>query len=365
MLGHLIRKEILDHILSLRFLILSAVGALVIWLSLYSGHTYYRTWLAGYRVAQTASEERIRQIAAAGDHVYLPWEEVGSISYLVHKPPTPLSIFVRGLEPNLGQSIPVQGYRGNKRLKMSHVASEPILGVFPLLDLRLIVQVVLSLFVLLLTYDAVCGEKEAGTLRLAASFPVPKDRLLLGKLVGALIPSMMAFGVPLLLGIAVVLLLPDVAFTDPELVRLGWILVVFVVYLMVFTCVGLFASSVTHRVVTSFVILLAFWTASDEKRDHSTGRHRSGPAAEVQVGLRPTPGAGSCVVLQGEHASPFERSLPGKVWGAEMGCVRYAPVLIPGYLAGRGGAIGPGRCRDSGALGTVFLCGRLCSDVAI
>ncbi len=30
MLGHLIRKEILDHLLSLRFLILSAIGALVI-----------------------------------------------------------------------------------------------------------------------------------------------------------------------------------------------------------------------------------------------------------------------------------------------------------------------------------------------
>jgi len=37
MLRHLIRKEILDHILSFRFLLLSSLGAVIIWASLYDG----------------------------------------------------------------------------------------------------------------------------------------------------------------------------------------------------------------------------------------------------------------------------------------------------------------------------------------
>lgn len=53
MLGHLIRKEILDHISGLRFLILSAVGVLAIWLSLYDWYAYYLDRLRDYRFPQT------------------------------------------------------------------------------------------------------------------------------------------------------------------------------------------------------------------------------------------------------------------------------------------------------------------------
>ncbi len=42
MLGHLIRKEVLDHISGVRFLLLSVFGGLIIWLSLYSGYAYYQ-----------------------------------------------------------------------------------------------------------------------------------------------------------------------------------------------------------------------------------------------------------------------------------------------------------------------------------
>ena len=42
MLSHLTRKEILDQLLSLRFIILSVIVALAIWLSLYDGYAYYQ-----------------------------------------------------------------------------------------------------------------------------------------------------------------------------------------------------------------------------------------------------------------------------------------------------------------------------------
>lgn len=66
MLSHLIRKEILDHILSFRFLVLSITGTLAIWLSLFSGYTYYQLRLRDYRLARSASEERIQQIQVMG-----------------------------------------------------------------------------------------------------------------------------------------------------------------------------------------------------------------------------------------------------------------------------------------------------------
>ena len=256
MLGHLIRKEILDHLLSLRFMILSAIGALMIWLSLFSGYAYYQARLNDYRKAKASAEDRIREMVVAENLT-----EFVSIGHQEHKPPVLLSIFVRGLEPVLGRSVPIRTV-GVQRLNRSPVEVAPILGIFPPLDLDLVVRVILSLFVLLFTYDAVSGEKESGPLRLMASFPVPKDRLLAGKLLGALIPTLAAFGLPLALGIGVMLLMPDISLAGSDLERLGMIMGAFVLYLAAFTCVGLLASCLTTRASTSFVVLLAFWVAA-------------------------------------------------------------------------------------------------------
>ena len=260
MLGNLIRKEILDQIVSARFLILATIGALVIWLSLFSGYLYYQDRLKDHRLAQAAAEERIRQLMVADElDSYNPWRELRR-PHLLTKPPTAMSIFVRGLDPGLARSFQAFGLKAQAMLSPATV--EPRLGYFPPLDLGFTVRVVLSLFVLLFTFDAICGEKEAGRLSLISSFPVPRDRLLVGKLIGALIPTLAAFGIPMLMGLAVVLLVPDVALSGVELLRLFCCYAAFAIYLAAFTCVGLFASSITRRAATSFVILLAFWAVS-------------------------------------------------------------------------------------------------------
>ncbi len=256
MLGHLIRKEILDHILSLRFLILTALGAVMIWICLFVGYTAYRDGLRDYRLSRTLTESHIRYLIESGDPT-----KVVDEAYPVQKPPSVLSIFVRGVEMSLGRTG-FAGGRDIRRLKFSPAADEPLLGVFPALDLAKIVQVVLSLFVLLLTYDAVCGEKEGGTLSLTMSFPVPRGQLLLGKIVGVLLSTFAAFVLPLLLGIAAVLLLPDVQFRESEWVRLGLALLAMGLYIAAFTCAGILGSCLTHRTATSFVILLFFWAGS-------------------------------------------------------------------------------------------------------
>jgi hypothetical protein len=127
-------------------------------------------------MAQAVTEQRIRQITAADGLVRIPWYELNTVGFHEHKPPTAMSIFIRGLDPALGRSISNINTVA-QRLRRSPGEMEWLLGIFPPLDLGLVVQVVWSLFVLLLTYDAVCGEKEAGALRLAASFSVPKYRL--------------------------------------------------------------------------------------------------------------------------------------------------------------------------------------------
>ena len=265
MINHLLRKEILDQFLSLRFLILAALAWLVVGVGFYDGIAHYRSSVNAYREAQTATEERIQQLRDADGRISPTrwyYAELFGQGYLAHKPPSAMSLFVRGLAPVLGRTLRVKGGFTERRLTRSPVAEAPILEFFPSMDLGLVVQVVLSLFVVLLTYDAICGEKETGTLRLIASFPVPRDQILLAKLTGALAAVLTAFGLPLLLGVAVVLALPDVNLTGSELIRLGMIAAVTGVYLATFTCAGLLVSALTHRTATSFVLLLTFWVAA-------------------------------------------------------------------------------------------------------
>ena len=255
MLGHLIRKEILDQLLSKRFIILSSIAAVTIWLCLYNGYGYYQDCVKDYHLAQAMTDEVYDLYAYR-----YSFEELGRIGFKEHKPPTSMSIFIRGLEPILGRSI--SNSWGSDKLIGSPVEAEPVLGVFPTLDLGLVVQVILGLFVLMLTYDAVCGEKEAGTLSLTFSFRVSRHQFLLGKFLGVSIPVLAAFGLPLLLGIAVIAGMPDVKITSDEWVRLLSILATIVLYLSTLMGAGLLASCVSQRSATSFVLLLFFWVAS-------------------------------------------------------------------------------------------------------
>ena len=165
MLAHLIRKEILDHILGHRFLALPGIGVLAISLSLLSGYQYYQERLSDYQTSQKLRDLRLTQIAESQSIVYEPLYEIGHVGFREHKPPLPLAMFVRGLDTDLDQSISIEHFGHVSR---SPVEMDPVLGLFPSLDVGFVVEVLLSLLVLLMTYGAVYGEKERGTLRLTS-----------------------------------------------------------------------------------------------------------------------------------------------------------------------------------------------------
>ena len=69
----------------------------------------------------------------------------------------------------------------------SKYESNPVFSIYGALDLTFIVKIILSLFAILFTYDAIVGEKEKGTLKLTLSNNVPRDLLILGKVIGGFI----------------------------------------------------------------------------------------------------------------------------------------------------------------------------------
>lgn len=260
MLGGLIRKEIAHHLLDYRFVAVFALCALLSALGVYVGTENY---LAQRHEHDTASEARRQWIQGLIDNGNA--RNIGVYGYHWGRPPEVLSPFVYGLSGTFGREVglhyrPLTVRQGLPFFQSSPLELNPALRLFGILDLAFIVKIVLSLAVLLFTYDAVCGEKEEGTLRLTCSFPVSRSVFAAAKMIGSTLAVLLPFIFSFLLACAVMVLTPDFALKEGDWVRIGGIMLVFVLYLSVFAGFGLWASSLTHRRLVAFLGLLGLWS---------------------------------------------------------------------------------------------------------
>lgn len=250
MLTVLIAKEIRDIIGSTKFIITFAVCVVLVLLSFYSGAANYRNARAQYEAAQWENLLRYEGTTE--------WDEVNDMRALL--PPEPLAALVAGVSNDIGGTIEVAA-RGELQAEGSKYAEEPMLASFRLLDLEFLFQVILSLFAIMLGYDAISGEKERGTLRLTFANAVPRATYILGKLIG----SLAALLLPLLGAVALgcgILLLYRMPLDGQDWGRLALIIATGLLYCSVFLALAVMVSAFTRRSANSFLMLLVIWVAA-------------------------------------------------------------------------------------------------------
>ena len=246
MLKLLIEKELRDIVGSTKFTITFAVCAVLILLAFYVGARNYQVSMNEYEAAQAENLKQMDELTS--------WNDVDHRIFLR---PQPLAALVSGVSNDIGRNMEVQT-RGELTTENSRFSEDPLFAVFRFLDLEFIFTVVLSLFAILFGYDAVNGEKERGTLRLAFSNSIPRDKYILGKIIG----SFLALVVPLLVAIFLgFLLLPlfGVPMTGDLWMRLGLIVLSGVMYFSVFLTLSVFISAITEHSSSSFLLLLVAW----------------------------------------------------------------------------------------------------------
>ena len=282
MLRDIIKKEILDHLLSPKFVFMFISCSALILLSVYMGISNYLLDKKEYEASVASVRENLQSQKNGGFAFDL---------IKVYRPPQVLEAIVSGISGATGRmSNPNNSQESH--LAESKYGSNPARTVFGTLDLEFIVRVVLSLFVLLFIYDAISGEREHGTLKLALANNVPRARLLLGKVIGGYVSLILPLLVPLSLGFVMLSLYPGIALTGDDWRRLGCIFLLFLFYLSTFFTLGLFVSSLTARSSTSFFAVLAMWVTLvmviPDLSALTAGRIRPVPAASeisVQKGL--------------------------------------------------------------------------------
>ena len=235
MMKTLIAKEIRTNILSFRFLasfvilfVVVAVTALVL-----AGD--YTRKLDEYSQRQAEIESYLRS--------YAHFNRITNVLQAT-QPPIPFQTLIRGLtaDVNIGE-----------------FDDDPLPVMFPLIDLTFIVTILVSLIALILSYDAVCGEKEDGTLKLMLANGLARSKIILAKFAGGVLTLLGPFLVSIAAGMLIVLLHPRVSWSGADWGALGIIVVGALLYISVFYLIGVLISSVHKSSSSSIMTSLFVW----------------------------------------------------------------------------------------------------------
>jgi ABC-2 type transport system permease protein len=248
----LAQKELLDQLSSPKFVFLFAVSTVLVVFSMYTGSSAYTGARSEYQATQALSRSEVENRRS--------YDELGQYGVKVARPPVPLSAIAGGVSSALGRSARVRP-DAQPEMAPPPIADTPVLAVLGQLDFNVVARVFLSLFVLLLTYGAVAGEKEVGTLKAVLANPVPRTQVLLGKAVGLFGTLLAAVLVPTLLGLLVMKVGFGVAFGGAEWARMLGIGVTTGLYLLAIFAVGLLVSTLTTRSNVALLALLLIWVA--------------------------------------------------------------------------------------------------------
>lgn len=236
----LISKELLEHLRSVQFAVLAAASVLLFAVNGLVFVQQYKRLNADYRQAVAAAEA-----------------QRSTMMTRLYRAPTPLLFMAEG-----GAKTDPAGYTLSPKMTLAALPAAPPnykMPEVPELDWAFIVKVVFSLYVILLGFEAVSGEKERGTLRLVLSNQAGRAKVLTAKylaiLAGAAIPLVIGSLVSL---IVIGLFLPGVlgaAFAA----RVALFLAAALAYLSLFAFLGLFFSALILRSSLALLVLLAFW----------------------------------------------------------------------------------------------------------
>ena len=249
MLITLIRRELLDNLMTFRF-----AAAVFIMLLLVVTNTavlikHYEQSLADYAATVKMNQRQLQETKtySAGE-------------MYVDRPPNPLRIFNAGFDKRIGNTVSAS-YRSVPSLWDSRKrgSDNPFMDMFASMDIVFIFEVILSLLALIFAYDALTGEYERGTLRLVLTHPVRRGHILLAKYISAMLCLLVPLLISLLLAIILLTTSTAIFLNTDDLLRIGGIVLTSVVYLSVFYLIGLLISAATRRTGTALMLSLFIW----------------------------------------------------------------------------------------------------------
>jgi hypothetical protein len=263
------KRELLDHLMSIRFALTVILTVLLLALN---GITF-----AGGDFTQTMNEF-IQKREETFDKMKGWSDDLGVLGVLgpdmLYKRPSPLAFCASGRDKYLPREIRAYSgwsaewggtkVRGVWQYWYDHIQTSPpssaVVSDFVEIDWGFIIGFVLSLAALLLTFDGICGERQAGTLKLMLSGAVPRVAVLGGKYAAALMVLALALGLGLGVNLLIIGLFGPISLDAEVWGKIAAMGLASGFYLAFFVGLGLLVSSRFERPAASLVTLLLIWS---------------------------------------------------------------------------------------------------------
>lgn len=247
MLGTLIKKEITETILDLRFWVVTALFLILIPLGMYVSRKDYERRLANYQ----------REYQMYRQHY---GKDVGpSVEAQGFRPPSMLSIFALGLDPFMPDKA-ITSRSGLVRAGKEPGIDNPESLLFGKADYLFNVSFIVSLAALIFTFNRISGEREKGTLRLMISSSIRRGEILLAKIVGNYLVLLAPFIIALLAALIILNTSSAISVLSFGLwPALLVILLITLLFILVMVSLGICVSSLTHGSIASIMMLFLVW----------------------------------------------------------------------------------------------------------
>lgn len=172
--------------------------------------------------------------------------------------PSPLSLVNEGVGERFGIAAEAPGVFNPVRI-LGRSQENSFLLSFSSFDLAHVIVIILSLMALTLTFDAIAGEREEGTLRLVLSNRMPRDKLILGEYLGSMLTMALPLVVSFLAWLIIVRSFHVISLDSESWLRLSFIFIVTFIFLSAFAWLGILISASTKLSSTSIMISLFVW----------------------------------------------------------------------------------------------------------
>lgn len=244
------RWEFWDHVRSGRLLIIGALCCVLAPLGTLINTKGYQSRKINRDAAVTVYEQALSATTSLSPD---------SAAIRAFYDPRPLSSLVTGYDQQMPEYVLV-GPAGLSEQASAVAASEIAIGPLQL-DLLFVAEVILSLLAVLISFDAISGDRESGTLMAVLSQPVRRTAVFLGKFLGGFLVLSLATGLCFLLALLALLVAGLHFGSAAVLFRLTMLFAITLLYASCWAAIGLALSSTGARSRTALVTALATWTA--------------------------------------------------------------------------------------------------------
>lgn len=241
------KKEILNSLTSFRFLVCTLMLLLLASLGTWIGGQDYQRRLRDHHLQLAEQEDQLQHL-----HTY------SYLQPIALRPPPPLSILARGTERRLGHEVRVQVFAVPERTRDAQRGNEYLRSLFEL-DLTTVVGMVLGLLALLLTCDAIVGERQHGTLRLVFTNSLTRSTFLWGKFSGLLLTLLLPLAGALVASVLIAARADVLRFDVAQGIRLLALFAIYVAYLSLMLLLGLGISLLAPSASTALVGSVLAW----------------------------------------------------------------------------------------------------------